>query len=160
MKRKPIKVDWDELETAFDNKREDLVHYLDLVTGQVVLEGEGEEGDFENEEDLVEDGADGEQRVRKETTRLYISPPNADDEIDWMEDFVAAGNGVSPQVLEALRAALDADDSADAFREVLRQHAEERDRWYLYRSERLHEVVDAWIDANQVHCADPPPWRS
>jgi hypothetical protein len=42
MKRKPIKIDWDELESAFDSKQEDLIYYLDLVTGQVILEGEGE----------------------------------------------------------------------------------------------------------------------
>jgi uncharacterized protein UPF0158 len=160
MKRKPIKVDWDELESAFDNRREDLVYYLDLVTGQVVLEGEGEEGAFANDEDLIEDGQDGEIQVREETTRLYVDPPNVEDEIDWMEDFADRPDSAPPAVLEALRAALDADDAAEAFREVLRHHAEERDRWFLYRSERLHEVMDAWIDANQVHCADPPPWRS
>ena len=36
MKRKAIKIDWDELESAFDNKNEELVYYLDRVTGQVV----------------------------------------------------------------------------------------------------------------------------
>ena len=160
MKRKPIKVDWDELESAFDSKREDLVYYLDLVTGQVVLEGEGEEDAFENDEDLLEDGADGELPVREETTRLYIEPPNVEDEIAWMDDCASRAESGSPEVLEALQSALDAEDAAEAFREVLRHHATERDRWFLCRSERLHEVVDAWIDANQVHCAEPPPWRS
>ena len=35
MKRKPIKIDWDELESAFDSKQEDLIYYLDLVTGHM-----------------------------------------------------------------------------------------------------------------------------
>ena len=159
MKRKPIKVDWDELESAFDAKREDLVYYLDLVTGQVVLEGEGEEGSFEND-DLREDGTDGELPVREETTRLYIDPPGVDDEVDWMDDFASRPENGPPEVLEALLSALDGDDAADAFREVLRHHAAERDRWFLFRSERLHEVMEAWIDSHQVHCAEPPPWRS
>src|SRR5262245_2598015 len=130
MKRKPIKVDWDELESAFDSKREDLVYYLDLVTGQVVLEGEGEEDDFENDEDHLEDGADGELPVREETTRLYVEPPSVDDEIDWMDDFASRSESGAAEVLEALRKALDADDAPDAFREVLRHHATERDRWF------------------------------
>jgi hypothetical protein len=159
MKRKPLKVDWDELETAFDNKREDLVYYLDLVTGQVVLEGEGEEASFENEENRLEEGGDGEIPAREETTRLYIDPPGAEEEIDWMEDFVTESGDAPPAVLQELRGALDRDDAANAFRDVLRHHGPERDRWFLYRSERLHEVVDAWIDANQVHCADPAPWK-
>jgi hypothetical protein len=29
MKRKPLHIDWDELETAFENRSEDLVYYLD-----------------------------------------------------------------------------------------------------------------------------------
>ena len=38
MKHKPLQIDWDELETAFENRNEDLTYYLDLVTGQVILE--------------------------------------------------------------------------------------------------------------------------
>jgi hypothetical protein len=159
MKRKPIKINWDELESAFDNKREDLVYYLDLVTGQVVLEGEGEEAEFENEQDLLEEGADEEPVVREETTRLVIEPPGPEDEVDWMEDFVDEAEDASPEVREALTEALESDNAPEAFRDVLRHHAPERDRWFLYRSERLHEAVDAWLDANEVHCAEPPPWR-
>ena len=40
MMRKPIKIDWEELESAFQTRREELVYYLDLVTGEVVLEDE------------------------------------------------------------------------------------------------------------------------
>ena len=39
MKRKPIRVNWDDLEAAFDNPNEELAYYLDLVNGHVVLEG-------------------------------------------------------------------------------------------------------------------------
>jgi hypothetical protein len=37
MKGKPIKIDWDELESAFNNRNDELIYYLDLVTGQVIL---------------------------------------------------------------------------------------------------------------------------
>ena len=35
MKHKPIRLDWDELEVAFTNHDEEIVYYLDLVTGNV-----------------------------------------------------------------------------------------------------------------------------
>ncbi len=160
MKRKPIKINWDELESAFDNKREDLVYYLDLVTGQVVLEGEGEEADFGDDEDLAEDELEPEAPPREETTRLYIEPPVEDEEIGWMEDFVEEGESLESAVREKLLDALDAADPIEAFRESLRLHPAERDRWFFYRTERLHEAVDAWLDANGVHPAEPPPWRA
>ena len=56
MKRKPIQIDWDELETAFENRNEDLTYYLDLVTGQVILEGEGEDVRFDD--DALDNGVE------------------------------------------------------------------------------------------------------
>ena len=159
MKRKPIKINWDEIETAFDNKREDLVYYLDLVTGQVVLEGEGEEAEFEDGDDLMDEDAPDEAPVREETTRLYIEPPGADEETTWMEDFVDEADDLDAEVAAKLHAALEVEDPVNAFRDALRGHAAERDRWFLYRADRLHEAVDAWLDANNVHAAEPPPWR-
>lgn len=160
MKRKPIKIDWDDIEAAFDNKREDLVYYLDLVTGQVVLEGEGEEAAFDDDDDVPEEDVNEGAPVRKATTRLYIEPPGEEDEIGWMEYFVEETADLDPAVLSKLHEALDGPDPLNAFRDSLRADAAARDRWFLYRTERLHETVDAWLDANRVHVAEPPPWRS
>jgi hypothetical protein len=160
MKHKPIKINWDEIEAAFDNKREDLVYYLDLVTGQVVLEGEGEEAAFEDDDELLDDEARDDAPARDRTTRLYIEPPGEEDEIGWMEYFVEEANELDPAVLTRLREALDSPEPLNAFRDGLRPDATARDRWFLYRTERLHETVDAWLDANNVRAAEPPPWRS
>ncbi len=159
MKRKPIKIDWDEIEAAFDNKREDLVYYLDLVTGQVILEGEGEESGFEDDGDLLDEDSADEAPAREETTRLYIEPPSAEEEAAWMEDFVDEAGDPDAALVEALREALDGPDPVNAFRDTLRGHPEERDRWFVYRADRMHEAVDVWLDANGVHPAEPPPWR-
>jgi hypothetical protein len=159
MKRKPIKIDWDEIEAAFDNKREDLVYYLDLVTGQVVLEGEGEEAEFEDDNDLLDDDGREDAPSRKATTRLYIDPPDEEDEVDWMVGFVEEADDLDPGILGKLRESLDGPAPLNAFRDELRADEAARDRWFLYRTERLHETVDAWLDANHVHCAEPPPWR-
>ena len=157
MKRKPIKIDWEELESAFQEKREDLVYYLDLVTGQVVLEGEGE--DTLEDEDDVEDDVENEGARRNETTRLYIEPPGPEEEAEWMDDFVEEAKEADPSVRDRLREALDRPDPTEAFREFLRHHAEERDRWFLYRSDRIHEAIDSWLDSNEVQSIEPPPWH-
>jgi len=159
MKRKPIKIDWQELEAAFDNKREDLIYYLDLVTGHVVLEGEGEEDDFEDDEDLLDNGGEDDPVKREETTRLYIEPPGLEDEISWMEDFVDESSEMKPEALDKLQEALGKPDAAEAFREVLRHYPDEREGWFLYRIERLHGAMDAWLDTHEVHAAEPSPWK-
>jgi hypothetical protein len=153
MKRKPLKIDWDELESAFQAKSEDLVYYLDLVTGQVVLDGEGEErasdsGDDDDDDDLERLPV---PVVRAETTRLYVRPPEADEELDWIETFAEQEGGLDH--------VLDAEDVHDGFRDALRRDPERKERWFAFRSDRLHERIDRWIADNGVHPAEPPPWR-
>ena len=38
-------------------------------------------------------------------------------------------------------------------------HADVRARWFIFRSERLHEVMDGWMEANKISPATPPPWK-
>lgn len=152
MKRKPIPVDWDELEAAFDNKSEDLVYYLDLVTGDVVLEGEGEEGE--------DDEADLEPAVvRSDGTRLYVVPPGVEEELAWMDAFLEGeGDALAGELRDALHAAVDR-ESPEGFRDAVRDDAEVKDRWFLFRAERVHEAMEAWLEEHSVQSAQPPPWR-
>lgn len=159
MKRKPIRIDWDELEQAFDNKREDLVYYLDLVTGQVVLEGEGEGGDLDDDDDPMGEAAEIEPSARDAAGhRLYVETPDLDAELSWMGEFVEECDDLDPEVRAQLGGVLEREDP-DAFRDALRPDAATRDRWFLYRSERLHEAIDSWLDVHGVQVVDPPPWR-
>ena len=41
---------------------------------------------------------------------------------------------------------------------ALRDSPQSKDRWYLYRAERLHELIDEWLEQNAVIATDPPPW--
>lgn len=157
MKRKPLKLDWEELESAFDNKREDLVYYLDLVTGQVVLEGEGEDAMTDDE---LDESAEPHPATRKLADRLYVESPDEEAETAWMEQFVERADDLEEPLREQLRHALAGPDPVDDFREALRSRAAERDRWFLFRSERLREAIDAWLGANRVVPTEPAPWRS
>lgn len=160
MKRKPIRIDWNDLEAAFENKREDLVFYLDLVTGQVVLDGEGEEAAFDDGGPLDEAELGPEAPPRDDTTRLYVEPPTEEQEIAWMEDFlVDRASQLGGTASGSLDQALNGEDPAESFRETLRQFPAERDLWFLYRTDRLHERIDAWLESKGVQSAEPPPWR-
>ncbi|HJQ97307.1 MAG TPA: UPF0158 family protein [Candidatus Polarisedimenticolaceae bacterium] len=157
MKRKAIHIDWDELEAAFENRSEDLSYYLDTVTGQVGLEGQGEDAHFDDDEiDGAVEAAPA--KASAETTRLVIASYSDLDELDWMDEFIE-GEGTIPDALKDKLGDLVAREDGNGFKDQLRHHAEVRDRWFLFRSERVHEVMDAWLEENRVTPAGPPPWK-
>jgi len=87
MRHKPIKVDWDELEDAFNNQNEELVYYLDLITGHVVLDGEGEEGDFDEENGYYDPQA-ASTASEDDDTRAYVAPLDTQHKLEWMDAFL------------------------------------------------------------------------
>ncbi|HEX6851737.1 MAG TPA: UPF0158 family protein [Candidatus Polarisedimenticolaceae bacterium] len=157
MKRKPLHIDWDELEAAFENRSEDLVHYLDLVTGEVVLEGQGEEAPADDDDAREDEAAMRPAVMRPDNTRLYVVPFSDDDELGWAEAFVELPD-LAADVREKLSAVLDG-ESAVAFRDALRSEDETRESWFRYRSDCLHQAIDAWLAEHQVNPVKPPPWR-
>jgi len=156
MTRKPIKLQWDDLEDAFSNQNPELVYYLDLVTGYVVLEGEGEEDDFDDEDPPA---IPAQQTVPHDSTRIYVVPPDDTLKLDWIKRFVGEVDDLDGEVRDKLNAALAEEDSVPAVNDVLRQYPEGRDRWYLYRSDRKHELIESWIAEHGIGTVDPPPWK-
>ena len=77
-------------------------------------------------------------------------------------DDPAVVAGVHDGIAEALKETLAhrvAQGKPDGFKDELRHHADVRARWFLFRSERLHEVMDAWMESNKISPATPPPWK-
>lgn len=160
MQRKRLKIDWEALEDAFNSQRDEAVSYLDRVTGHVVLEGEGEE--------LDEDLDPGEARYpappatapsRNDTTRVYVEPPDDEQKIEWMRVFLKRHAQIDDSVRGLLEEALASDDPVEEVGEILREIPAEREAWFLYRGERLHELIDRWLTANGIEPVDSPPWR-
>lgn len=151
MKAKPIRIDWDALEEAFNELRADLVSYLDLVTGHVVLEGEGELDDLDDEDYSPAAPED-------DATRCYVRPPDTAQKIEWLGEFLAR-EGVETGVASELDRATTAEEPAAEIREILNRNPEVRDAWYRYRTERIQSLIDEWLQSNGVNFTDPPPWR-
>jgi hypothetical protein len=157
MKGRRIRVDWDDLEGAFSNRDDELVYYLDTVTGHVHLEGEGDDDDFDEDDPTSEPVAPRADRA-DDSTRAYVARPDSKTELEWMRAFVDEVEDGEAGRRERLRATLDSDDPFHAFRDALMQDAEGRDAWFLFRSDRIHESIDAWLAANEIIPTAPPPW--
>ncbi len=158
MKRKPIRVDWEELETAFDQRDADMVYYLDRVTGHVVLEGEGEEKRFTGDDGPYDGEGQAAPAHAEDATRAYIRPVTTEQKLDWVRRFIADVPELDPAFRSALAAALDAAGPAEAVIDVLNKNPEGKERWYLYRAERLHEAVELWVEAQGILVSEPPAW--
>ncbi len=150
MKGRKIRVDWDDLESAFNSRLDESGYYLDLVTGHVHLLDEGQS----DEEDPATAGP------AVTDTRALVTPPDEETEVGWMIEFVESEDDLDDELQAGLREALDdEDDPLDAFRECLRDRDDARSRWFLFRSDRFHELIDRWLEDNGVTLVEPPPWR-
>ncbi len=161
MKHKPIRLDWDELEVAFTNHDEEIVYYLDLVTGKVIIDGEGEDDDFDDEEDFSPNSlvAAGQSTVRDDSTRAYVKPMATEMKLEWMNKFLnEKDNGLDKEANASLKKAFESDDAPEALGAFLRSADEARDVWYLYRSDRLHEYMQSWLGEREIKPIDSAPW--
>ena len=159
MKRKPIRIDWDDLESAFDNKNADLVYYLDRITGHVLLEGEGEEAEFDDEEEHYDRPTAPAPTPAADATRAYVKRLTDDEKLDWLELFVQEADDLEPEFAAKLDEALSAEEPVLAVIEALNEFPEGKDRWYQYRTEQLHELIEAWLEEQGIDYTDPPPWK-
>jgi hypothetical protein len=163
MKHKAIKIDWDDLEEAFSNPDLITTSYLDRVTGRVVLEGE-EDDDFDEDEAAYENpmavAAARTAVEREDPTRVPIRPPDTERKIGWLKAFLEqTAEDHDATVIAELKQAIGADNPAEAIGDVLSRNSEVRDAWYLYRSDRLHDLMDEWLVENELESTDPAPWK-
>ena len=158
MKRKPIRVNWDDLEAAFDNPNQELPYYLDLVNGHVVLEGEGEEREDDDETDDYTAEVAARPANQTDSTRVYIAPLLTETKIEWLAAFIDETDDLDPAFVAQIRQALEAEDPTQLVLDALRDSPESKDRWYLYRAERLHDLIEEWLEENAVVTTEPPPW--
>lgn len=143
---KPIQIDWEELELACERNAFNVVSFLDLETGAVlVFYGESEEE------------RESRKTVEKNQTRyLAVEPVPPKDQYRWMEKFVAT---VTDETLrERLLIAIDGKGAFRRFKDLLVSYPGVRERWFAYRGQHLHAYINAWIRQKNIELAQPPPW--
>jgi hypothetical protein len=158
MKHKKIRINWDDLEAAFDNPNEELVYYLDLVEGHVVLEGEGEEGHLDDDDEKYDTNLHAAKTPPAANTRLYIDRLTTETKLEWIRGFLDSTDDLAQEFASQLEQALASDDPAQGVIHVMRETPEGKDRWYLYRSDRLHDLIQEWLESHEITPTDAPPW--
>lgn len=123
-----------------------------------MFEGEGEEDDEDDGDYSIPSSVPPPDY--NAATRTYVTPPRTRLKVDWMRGFIAGSADLEPELVEKLNQALAEDDPAPPVRAALAEHPDGRDDWYLYRSNRIRDLIDEWLEKNKIQTIDPAPWKS
>jgi len=139
-----VPIDWEALEDAFENNAPEVHSYLQLATGEVIR--------------VVDGVADPQMhaRIAADPGYLRVDPVSSREQYRWMERFIPMVENT--ELRGRLNQAIDGKGAFRRFKDVLMAHAEERERWFTYRSERLKTFMDAWLTAHSLRAIPRPAW--
>ncbi len=139
-----VPVDWEALEDAFENNAPEVHSYLHLATGEVLR--------------VVDGVADPQMhlRIASDVNYLRVDPVSSREQYRWMERFIPMVD--EPELRGNLAQAIDGKGAFRRFKDALMNHAEERERWFAFRSERLRTFMEAWLAAHAIKAAVRPAW--
>jgi hypothetical protein len=135
-KKKTLKIDLDELCSAMEDNSYENEHYIDLETGEIlVLFGYVVDEKIEKLKDRID-----EDIARYE----HIPKIKSFDGYEDMQDFIAT---VKDECLsELLEVAISGKGAFRRFKDVLLNYPEERERWFLFKDNRIQEKALEWLD--------------
>jgi Uncharacterised protein family (UPF0158) len=139
-----VPVDWEALEDAFENNAPEVHSYLHLTTGEVLR--------------VVDGVADPQMHVRiaSDGNYLRIDPVSSREQYRWMERFIPLAEDAD--LREKLTHAIDGKGAFRRFKDVLMSFADEREKWFNFRSERLRTFMEAWLGAHAIKAISRPAW--
>jgi hypothetical protein len=137
---RPLTIDLDELACALNT--EGLDHYLDLLSGKVLLIPEGDAA------------PDLEALLHDDPERfLLVEPLDQQNGLKLMREFLA--EVINPHAHDELEQALEGRRPARTFIHALMQYPALLQAWQSFEAERLRELAQAWLEENELHPARP-----
>jgi hypothetical protein len=139
-----VPVDWEALEDAFENNAPEVHSYLHLTTGEVLR--------------VVDGVADPQMHIRIASDGNYvrIDPVSSREQYRWMERFIPMVE--EPDLRDKLTQAIDGKGAFRRFKDVLMSFGPDRERWFVFRSERLRTFMEAWLSAHAIQPIERPVW--
>lgn len=145
--KEPVKVPvaWEALEDAFENNAPEVHSYMHLETGEVIRIVDG----------IADPGMHA--RIMADPTYLRIDPVSSREQYRWMERFIASVEEGS--LKDQLQHSIDGKGAFRRFKDVLMNHPVDRERWFTFRSERLRQCMESWLEAHGITPVERPEWR-
>jgi hypothetical protein len=168
-----LKIDLSELEMAFDSYGEMISYYLDFETGEVISVSDEERGllediyesyyddqsetvdwvnAFEKEHvpDWQREQLQNADRVEAGFGDRFISIPSEGSHEGYrdMEAFIATVR--NRRLQERLERAISGRGAFRYFKDLLLDYPAERERWFQFKRERLHQRILDWLEAHEI----------
>ena len=141
-----VPIDWEALENAFENNAPEVHSYLQVVSGDVLR--------------VVDGVADPQMhaRIASDSRYLRIEAVSSREQYRWMERYIPTVE--DPKLRARLEVAIDGKGAFRRFKDVLMAHGPERERWFIYRSERLRTFMEAWLQAHNIKPVPRSQWTA
>lgn len=143
-----LKVNWPDVETAFERNSPGLKSYIECETGEVIVLIEGTPEDA-GKSKMIGDNPQG---------YVLIEPASSREQYRWMERFV--GSVEEKTLSDRLLIAIDGKGAFRRFKDVLLSFPAERERWFNFRADLLHHHINEWFESKDLQGEPPPPWGS
>ena len=139
---KPITINWNDLELAFDTNVEGVSSYLDTDTGNVATSGlDVDDAEMVNESELIP------------PRYLLIPTLETADEYQLMERFIAS---VSDQRLQQeLQRSIRGQGAFRRFKDTIENFPAERLRWFAFQDAEHQRTINDWLKSQKVTPANP-----
>lgn len=137
-----MNLDWEGLIVGFESRSQQITHFLDRETGDVVQ---------------VVETRDPERHAELAGSTRYIALPRDRGErgIGEMELFLAEVE--TEDARRDLGAALAGADPAAAYREALLRHPREEARFFQFKQRRARERAEEWLASVGIPFGKKPP---
>jgi uncharacterized protein UPF0158 len=145
-----VPVDWDDLEMALTTNADEFSCYLDLRSGTIQMLPVDRFG--------ADDAWPAEDEIDAGLTAghlIDVEPLESSVEYSWMAEF--ASSVCHPRLRNELDVALDGRGAFRRFKRVLSGHPAERERWFGFRDQRLHETAREWLADHGIEPTTIPP---
>ncbi|MEW6716679.1 MAG: UPF0158 family protein [Chloroflexota bacterium] len=165
-----LKIDLSELELAFDSASEMISYYLDTETGEIITITDDErrtlemlyESYYDEQTQTVDWEAafqekqvpDWQREILQDADRvevgfgsrfIYVPSEGSHEGYRDMEAFIATVRNLRLQ--ERLERAISGRGAFRYFKDVLLDYPAERQRWFQFKQERLHQRILDWLES-------------
>lgn len=140
-----VSVAWEALEDAFENNAHEVHSYLHVGTGEVTR--------------LVDGVADPAMhaRVAADVTYRRIDPVSSREQYRWMERFIETVE--DDDLRSRLNTSIDGKGAFRRFKDALMSSPVERERWFVFRSERLRVCIESWLQTQGLEAVKRAKWE-
>jgi hypothetical protein len=174
-----VKIDLSELQMAFEGGSEMISYYMDIETGEIISVSDDERGLLENIYELYYDEQtqtvawevafkdehipdwqreriQDADRVEAGLSSRYIEIPSESSQEGYRDMQAFIDTVRNPRLQEQLERAVGGRRAFRYFKDVLLDYPIERERWFMFKQERLQQRIREWLEYEDITIANDP----